>query len=61
MRSGDGDQDGIVDNRDKNGQWLTELGNYGYYYSDYNRDGVVDLADKEDFWVPNAGMGNKIE
>jgi len=61
MIAGDGDQDGTIDNEDKNDRWLPDLGNIGYFFSDFNRDGQVDLADKEDYWMPNAGTGSRIE
>jgi hypothetical protein len=61
MISGDGNQNGIIDNKDKNDFWLPQLGLYGYYLSDFNRDGQVSLTDKEDFWEPNSGTGNRIE
>jgi len=61
MIAGDGDQDGVIDNKDKNDVWLAEYGSTGYNYGDYNRDGQVNNADKADFWKPNAGTGNRIE
>lgn len=61
MIAGDGDSDGVIDNKDKNDVWLPELGLSGYMFSDFNRDGQVNPDDKSDFWIPNTGTGNKIE
>jgi len=61
MICGDGNQNGQVDNSDKNEIWMEELGFLGYYFGDFNRDGVVDIIDKNDFWKFNVGSGYKIE
>ena len=61
MICGDGDQNGQVDNSDKNEVWMEELGFSGYYFGDFNRDGVVDIIDKNDFWKFNVGSGAKID
>ncbi len=58
MISGDGNHDFKVNNEDKNGVWLPQLGNIGYYFGDFNRDGVVDYTDRDDYWKPNAGKGS---
>lgn len=61
MICGDGNNNGQVDNSDKNEVWMEELGFSGYYFGDFNRDGVVDLIDKNDFWKFNVGLGYRIE
>ena len=61
MISGDGNNNGQVENRDKNEVWLIENGLTGYYFGDFNRDGTVDIIDLVDYWKPNSGRGNIID
>lgn len=61
MRSGDGNHDGQIGNKDKNDVWLPQFGNTGYSFGDFNRNGIVDDIDITDYWKPNTGKGNKID
>jgi len=56
---GEGNQDGQIDNRDKNEVWYQQKGLNGYYLADYNMDGFVDSIDIEETWTSNAGLGNR--
>ncbi|CAN5523543.1 hypothetical protein BH10BAC5_BH10BAC5_23310 [soil metagenome] len=55
MYSGDGNQDGSVDNTDRNLVWRPNNGIAGYLAGDFNLDGAVDNIDKNRNWRSNNG------
>nr|NQU89434.1 hypothetical protein [Bacteroidota bacterium] len=58
VRSGDGNADEQIDNRDKNEVWYPQRNNAGYYPGDFNLDGVVNATDLNTCWKANAGKGS---
>jgi len=59
MVTGDANNDGVVDDLDKNDYWKISAGEYGYYQADFNMNTQVDNVDKNDFWQVNSGTGVK--
>lgn len=59
-RSGDANNDGQIDNIDKNENWAEHINESGYLTSDLNMNGIVDLDDKNECWLPNAGYSCQI-
>lgn len=57
---GDANNDGRIDNADKNECWLIDFTQAGYLNSDFNMDGIVDMDDKNEGWLPNAGHSCQI-
>jgi len=60
MLAGDGNQDGMVDNLDKNDKWYIEFNSLGYFSGDYNRNSQVDPSDLIQNWNENAGNSSKV-
>ncbi|MCF8368010.1 MAG: lamin tail domain-containing protein [Bacteroidales bacterium] len=60
MISGDANANGIIDNLDKNINWVDEAGVSGYFQSDLNLDSQVDNTDKNDYWRPNEGQAVQV-
>lgn len=60
MIAGNGFYDSQINNLDKDSTWIHQIGNMGYYNSDYNLDSQVDLIDKMYFWEPNSGKGIRV-
>ncbi|CAN5579083.1 hypothetical protein BH10BAC5_BH10BAC5_20270 [soil metagenome] len=58
--SGDGNQDGSIDNFDRNIVWRPNNGQSGYLGADFNLDGSVDNIDKNLKWRPNNGKGTYV-
>ncbi|MCD4730797.1 MAG: hypothetical protein K8R74_09375 [Bacteroidales bacterium] len=59
MVAGDGNHDGIISNLDKN-LWKTEVGFWGYFYSDYNMDSQVNNNDQNEFWLNNTDYSSQV-
>jgi uncharacterized protein (TIGR02145 family) len=57
MMAGEGNNDGQIDNLDKDEIWLLQQGLTGYLAGDYNLDGQVDAVDEIMMWEPNSGKG----
>ncbi len=53
MFAGDANADNIVNDLDKTGSWMTEVGLAGYLSSDLNFDGQSNNVDKNDLWQIN--------
>ncbi len=60
MLSGDANNDGQIDNNDKNDIWIIEEDEFGYKLGDFNMDSQVDDDDIIVKWKPNAGKGIKL-
>ncbi|MFO7889005.1 MAG: hypothetical protein R6V04_01560 [bacterium] len=61
MYAGDADNNGEVQNSDKNDYWKVQVGLGGYRNSDFNLNGEVQNNDKNDIWKSNVGKGTQIE
>ncbi len=59
MVAGDGNHDGIINNLDEN-IWKTEVGLWGYFYSDYNMDSQVSNEDQNEFWLNNNNYSSQV-
>lgn len=57
MFSADGNNDGQIDNLDKNEVWLSESGSTGYDVGDFNLDNYTDDSDIDYNWSVNSGKG----
>jgi hypothetical protein len=60
MTGGDSDGSGTVDGNDKDINWNTDAGNFGYYGSDLNLDSEVNNVDKNDVWEGNNGSTTSV-
>ncbi len=60
MYGGEGELDGIIDNKDKSPVWDGEAGSQGYLITDYNLDGESSNIDKNDLMVPNLGKAAQV-
>jgi len=54
MFAGDANADNTINDLDKTGSWLTEVGLAGYLSSDLNFDGQSNNVDKNDMWQANV-------
>jgi hypothetical protein len=59
MVTGDGDGYGAIDLQDK-ALWGQEVGNSGYYRSDYDLGGEVNNQDKNEIWYPRMGEQSQV-
>jgi len=59
MIAADGNNDGQVENKDKNEIWLIKSGSNGYYNADFSLDGQINTFDLQK-WGLNAGKGNEM-
>jgi uncharacterized protein (TIGR02145 family) len=57
MLSADGNNNGQIDNRDKNVIWARNAGTFGYKNSDFNMDNYTGDNDIDYNWSVNAGKG----
>jgi hypothetical protein len=57
LLTGDANEDGYINNVDKNDYWVPKNGNSGYYPADFNMNGTVDSTDLDDYWKVNTGLG----
>jgi hypothetical protein len=55
MISGDGNQDGIINNSDKNLTWKPDSGEKIYSSGDFNLNGNINNQDKNLIWISNFG------
>lgn len=53
MYAGDGNGDGIIDDKDRDDLWNSQNGNMGYLNGDFNLDSGVTVKDINDFWNLN--------
>lgn len=53
MYAGDGNGDGIIDDKDRDDLWNSQNGNMGYLNGDFNLDSGVTVKDINDFWNIN--------
>ena len=60
MFSGNSNGDFIVNDSDKDVNWITEAGSSGYLSSDVNLDKQSNNQDKNEFWAPNNGNGSYV-
>ncbi len=60
MYAGDGNGDGIVDDKDRNEVWSNQNGNLGYYNGDFNLDSGVTVKDINDYWNLNSGKRTQV-
>ncbi len=60
MIAGDADASNLIDNDDKDLNWMSEAGISGYLSGDLNLDKQVNNQDKNDYWLPNEGKGSMV-
>jgi len=60
MSSGNSNGDYIVNDLDKEINWMNEAGLSGYLSSDNNMDGQTNNKDKNESWLPNRGKGSYV-
>ncbi|OQX77888.1 MAG: hypothetical protein B6D61_06495 [Bacteroidetes bacterium 4484_249] len=60
MFSGNSNGDNIINDSDKDVNWMNEAGWSGYFSSDVNMDGQANNKDKNESWLPNRGQGSYI-
>jgi hypothetical protein len=60
MIAGDADASDVIDNSDKNLNWMSEVGISGYLSGDLNLDRQVNNQDKNEYWLPNEGKGSMV-
>lgn len=60
MYAGDADNNGQVQNVDKNDIWKIQVGTFGYREGDFNMNGQVQDDDKTTYWRPNVGRGSHV-
>ncbi|MDP8200980.1 MAG: right-handed parallel beta-helix repeat-containing protein [Candidatus Tenebribacter burtonii] len=60
MYSGDADNNGEVQNNDKNDYWAVQIGQSGYLSADFDLNGEVQNNDKNDYWQYNIGYGSAV-
>lgn len=53
MYAGDGNGDGVIDDKDRDDIWNSQNGNMGYLNGDFNLDSGVTVKDINDFWNIN--------
>lgn len=58
MFAADGDGNNQIDNKDKNGVCLAQIGLLGYNMGDFDMDGEVNFLDITGKWALNVGRGN---
>ncbi|OQX78597.1 MAG: hypothetical protein B6D61_05110 [Bacteroidetes bacterium 4484_249] len=58
MFTGNSNGDNIVNDADKNINWMSEVGLSGYLSSDVNMDGKSNNKDKNESWLPNRGKSS---
>ncbi len=61
MYAGDADNNGQIQNNDKNDFWKIQVGQSGYKCADFNLNGEVQNDDKNDIWKSNVGKGTQVE
>jgi subtilisin family serine protease len=61
MYAGDANNNGQVQNDDKNDYWRIQVGLAGYRESDFNCNGQVQNDDKNDLWRKNVGKGTQVQ
>lgn len=60
MYAGDGNGDGIIDNKDRDVIWNDQNGNMGYLNGDFNLDSGVTVKDINDFWNLNQNQNTQV-
>ncbi|MCK4357372.1 MAG: right-handed parallel beta-helix repeat-containing protein, partial [Candidatus Cloacimonetes bacterium] len=60
MYAGDSNDNGQIQNDDKNDYWAVQVGSGGYLEADFNLNGQVQNDDKNDFWQYNVGYGSTV-
>ncbi len=60
MFSGDGDENGEVNDDDKNIVWRKDNGTLGYKAGDYNINGGVNIDDRNLYWRKNKGKKSQV-
>ncbi|MEZ5198254.1 MAG: hypothetical protein R2764_18255 [Bacteroidales bacterium] len=60
MMAGDANNDGEINNIDKDDFWFLQYGNSGYLKSDFDMNGQVDGTDNAIKWLNNAGKSSKV-
>ncbi len=58
--SGDGDENGEINDKDKNIIWRKDNGTIGYKAGDYNVNGGVNIDDRNLFWRKNKGKKSQV-
>lgn len=60
MFSGDGNSNGIVDDKDRSDVWSIQNGNLGYMNGDFNLDSGVTVKDINNYWNNNIGKSTQV-
>ena len=60
MYAADGNADGVVNDQDREGVWLTQNGNMGYLEGDFNMDSGVTIHDVNQLWNFNNGKMTQV-
>jgi hypothetical protein len=60
MVSGDGNNDGEINNLDKDDVWVFENNQTGYFLGDYDMNSQVNSSDESLLWKANSGKCSMI-